>query len=41
MEVAKRKARPIKKSNKKVQAASGANRKYKDSMFTDLFYSDI
>lgn len=41
MRAAERKARPVKKSNKKVQAASGANRKYKDSMFTDLFYSDI
>lgn len=41
MGVAGRKASSVKKSNKKVQTASGSNRKYKDSMFTDLFYSDI
>lgn len=39
--MAKRKVRPVKKSGRKAQTVSGSNRKYKDSMFTDLFYSDI
>jgi len=38
--VTKRKDRLVKKSNK-AQEVSRSNRKYKDSMFTDLFYSDI
>jgi len=45
--MAKRKFSSVRKPKKKIekskmqQFGSGSNRKYKDSMFTDLFYSDI